>query len=360
MSGEVVLFADLHCHPYKPYADIDDTGMNSRVKDAVACLEQITRYCEKNKPDLVLFAGDMFHTRGKLSVQAYNAVHNVLEELGQHTKLVMIHGNHDQVDRGGADNSLEGLRHVCTVPLYTGWHRVGANNRIYDIFCIPYSVDDSAVRTLIRDRPVAHRKIADTALLLGHVGIQGAKLGADFVFPSPYDLTLDDLNLPEFDAAFLGHYHMHQQLAPNCWYIGAPMHHTWGDKGQRRGFMTYDVNTKMASHIELEFPQFVEIPTGQFNAPVGSYVKMQDTVSWAADVCEEVRTKHGWRSFEVVPVPSSAPKSHGPRLPVSVGMSMSDVLVKYVRSGLVTDPNLDEDYLLQLGQELLQLVEEAT
>jgi DNA repair exonuclease SbcCD nuclease subunit len=103
------------------------------------------------------------------------------------------------------------------------------------------------VTRLVKDSPFTDRLIA-------HLGLDGCDLGADFVYKNEGDWNLEKLHADRFDMGFFGHFHKHQKIRDNFYYVGAPMHHNFGDSGQPRGCLL-DRGGKL-SFIELDFPRF--------------------------------------------------------------------------------------------------------
>jgi DNA repair exonuclease SbcCD nuclease subunit len=329
--------------------------MNSRLADATNCIEQVITYCIKNKVDVALFGGDLFHVRRNINVTAFNAVYRALDGFECHgIPLAMIHGNHDQADRKGDEHSLLAMSDIVfdKPTWYTIRDRWG-NELPLDVLGIPYTENIEHLRDVV-NRPCpnkSHHKI-----MLGHFGVQGAKVGADFVYINPHDAAVDDLNLGAFDRAYLGHYHLHQKIAPNAWYIGAPLQHNWGDAGQLRGFLAYDTETRSHEFIPLKAPRFVCDP--DTDADVSDcFVRYTSDRTWSADEIEACRQSIRARSLEIVP-PKEHPTDGSENVHDSPpDASMYDVLERYVKSGIHPTNGLEKEYLLQLGREILEEVE---
>lgn len=345
----IVLFSDLHAHPFRPYATILPNGMNSRLADAISCVQQVLGVAVGADADLVLFGGDLFHARRTINVAAFNATYEAMAAfLVQGIPLAMIHGNHDQADKAGEEHSIHAFRTFATVVDQPGWQVVtGKSGEQYSLLGVPYSENLAHVRDAVREPgPRGHK------LLLAHLGVQGADLGADFVYENPHDATLADLNVDAFDACFLGHYHKHQQLAERCWYIGAPLQHTWGDRDQWRGCLIYDTETKDIQRVGLQAPRFEVMREGQPVPPEDCYLRVEDDRPWPDDRREEQRLQWKARSLEIVPAKNGATAA-GPRLDLAPSMSSQDMLERYILSGVQLAEGLDEQYLLQMGQEIL-------
>jgi len=358
---KILIFSDLHAHAFKPYATVRDDGMNSRLADAISCIHQIKDYCLKNDVDLILFGGDLFHVRKHIAVPTFNAVYEAMCEFHVYKiPMVLIPGNHDQADKEGTDHSIYAFSTFCNVANEPGWITVkGKSGAQYQILAIPYTENIEQLRQLTYE-PV---NLPGTKFLLAHLGMQGAKVGADFVYRNPHDPVIEDLNPDQYDFGFLGHYHIHQYLTNNICYVGAPLQHNWGDKGQTRGFLVYDTEAKTAQQVPLDAPQFIDWtndgnPTGLPNpACKGHYLREYSNFKHSLDDIEGVRQSVGARSYEVVPTRNGI-KAIDNRLGIGPGMSMAEVIERYVSSGVQINDDLDHHYLVQLATEVLEEVEE--
>lgn len=363
--AKVLLFSDLHGHPFKPYATLLSNGMNSRLADAVSCVKQVHDIAIERDVELVLFGGDMFHVRKNIPVAAFNSIYQEMAKFSLAKIPVLLdHGNHDQADREGEIYSVYAFSAFLNVVESPGWvYMDGAHGEPFSIMALPYTENLEHMRDMINtpcEYPEGHR------LLLGHLGIQGAEVGADFVYRNPHDATIEDLQPSEFDAVYLGHYHKHQQLAPNAWYIGAPLQHNWGDRGDRRGCLIYDTETKIHERIYLQAPEFVQVTeamveeaelVGADICPPDNYLRVVSNRIWSEDEREALRVHAKLRSVEII---LERPEQIvAPRMQVDPSLPVSDLLVKYVHSGLISTEGLDEDYLLQIGHEIMQEVDEV-
>lgn len=251
------MFSDLHLHAFKQFSKEEVGGVNSRLKDGLDIIKQIEEHVQ-NDTDItdVFFCGDLFHVRNNINVATFNKVIESVTDFAYNinkVKLYILAGNHDQATRDGEVTSLDAFQSISVrggkkIPIIKSPTNVP--HKYLDIVAAPYTENKDSVKKLIKGKH---------DLFFGHMGINGSIVGSDFVYNNPADWSLDDLNTHNFDALFFGHFHRHQQLTENSWYVGAPLHHNFGDEGQSRGFMVYDVNTKRAEHLPTRYPKFVTV-----------------------------------------------------------------------------------------------------
>ena len=371
---KLLLYSDLHAHPFKPYATVLPNGMNSRLADTISCVQQILDYCIHHPEiEAVLFGGDLFHTRGRLSVQAFNAIFETIAGF-QVRKIpqLLIDGNHDQADRHGSVVSIHTLRTVATVVDAPGWqHLQTRTGKFVAVMAVPYTENVQHLRELVNEPMPFSNGSPVPKIFLGHLGIQGAKVGADYVYPGPYDPAIADLNTSAFDYAFLGHFHLHQQLAPNACYIGAPLQHNWGDKNDpNRGFLVYDTDTRTVERVALRSPHFVEVEWDLLKIPsaqqgfqhyaTDGFLQVIDRRVWSEDEKEDLRIKLGARDLQVVQPADAQPQVSNRRVTITPGMGYSEILQSCIDSGVLPmEEGLDPDYLVMLGAEIFSEVEDG-
>jgi DNA repair exonuclease SbcCD nuclease subunit len=313
----------------------------------VSCIDQVREYADKVDAKMVLFGGDFWHVRRNIDTAALNEGLNAVAKFSQPVKI--IHGNHDQANSSGSIHAANPFKYLSNVQVIDkpGWIECDG----VDILGIPYTENKDDVKQLCRLKAPNKDSVK---ILLAHLGIQGASVGADFVYNNEADCELKDLNSKSFDYGFLGHYHLHQQLAKNICYVGAPLQHNWGDKFQKRGFVEYDTETKKIKHIECVAPKFVEMDDVEgWEAVVdpGNYVRLISDKEYSADEREDIRQRIGARTFEVSTY-TTAPEITA-RSTLTPNESYDKIIEKYIES---KGTDLDLGVLAEMGRSILQEV----
>ncbi len=330
--------------------------MNSRLSHIVDCISQIVAYCVDNDVDLVLFGGDLFHVRRTINVQAFNAVYSSLRSFSEvGVPVAAIHGNHDQANRSGTLHSLQPLQDFITVIDEPGWVVLqGRGGEYCAVLGVPYTENVEHLRDIVQE-PSPDSSVHK--IMLGHFGVQGAKVGADFVYTNPHDPSVGDMNCSGFDRVYLGHYHLHQQIAPSAWYIGAPLQHNWGDRDQFRGFVVYDTNKRTHELVSCAAPKFVYTSCDSDQVFDDCFVRIRDSRLWSSDEVVSKRKSLQACSLEIVPEEQFVKDESKPRLAVTPNTSFKESMEQYVLSGLHPTDGLEESYLLQLGNDILMEIE---
>lgn len=263
LIDELLVFSDHHAHPF-PYGsqEVMHNGVltNSRLVDACLVLDQMREYADAHKIQTIVFGGDLFHTREAVSTDAYNLTTHHLARLISNRCAYLMVGNHDYFDREGKVHALEGLKlwgrkwadRLSIVDWGQGHcdlheRHQGFRGDAYDLCFVPYTEDRQLAANTIKSH--ADLKVDGPKLLFAHLGMQGAKVGSDYVLVSDGDIGVDDIPYQKFAGCLFGHFHQHQPLFPNGWYIGASHQHNWGDVNTKRGFLHVRV---YIDHIEFE------------------------------------------------------------------------------------------------------------
>jgi DNA repair exonuclease SbcCD nuclease subunit len=194
-------------------------------------------------------------------------------------------GNHDYADRHGAVHALSALgaeyengSKRIVVDKVTAYS-LGPNMTGY---FVPYSDDREVLQSAFREQAIkanSAESMTHDQFLFFHCGIQGAKVGADYVMNHASDCTLGDLHTTAYSLAIGGHYHEHQYLTPNTLYVGAMLQHNWGDVGSKRGFLDVHLTDDgwKTTQVETKAPLFVSLDASQLHNPEFAFPPVDST-----------------------------------------------------------------------------------
>lgn len=245
MSVDFLAFSDVHAHPfpygasyimYPPFEGLH----NSRLIATIRALEGLADYAIANNIKVVTFSGDLYHTRTAVKTVARSLITHVIHEkfVKQGLTLVMIPGNHDYADRVGYIHSLQSLSYLSpNVHVMDTVRRLDVGTLTF--ISVPYSDGVKKARTdLERAAELAAKTpSSQTCVLLAHLGVQGARVGSDYVLMCPSDVDGGEIPFASFDLCLFGHYHQHQAIAKNAWFVGALTQQNWSDTNGNRGFL---------------------------------------------------------------------------------------------------------------------------
>jgi len=255
--------ADLHLG-YRAYHRLAPGGVNARERDvALAFRAALDRIIEL-RPDLVLVAGDVFH-----SVRPPNSA--IADAFRQFARLraalpdapvVIIAGNHDSpraVETGSILRLLGEIPGIVVVDDDARAIRLDALDA--SVLCLPHNALAGEQRVAVEPDPGAA-----TNLLMLHGTITGGGAEEKLRWVSEYggaQLDCSEIRPDRWDYIAVGHHHIATELAPNMWYAGAierTSTNIWAEAAGEKGFLTYDTETRRATFHAVPTRPVLDLP----------------------------------------------------------------------------------------------------
>jgi exonuclease SbcD len=251
-------FADAHIGVESVGGIDPKTGINVRVLDYLDTLDALIDFACEEDVDLVVFAGDAFHTNKPNPVYLNEFSKRILR-LKEQCPLVLLVGNHDGVKKNSSSaveiyNSLqvEGITvgsSMKTVIIDTKAGKV-------QVTTIPYPNKDE-IEVLPEQLKSISKKIDKNlpSILLGHFSVRQAITGSEsfYAMKAIADIDLEDIALPAYDYVALGHIHKHQDLStgrkdiPPTVYSGSIERVTFNEEHEEKGFVLGEISNKETS-----------------------------------------------------------------------------------------------------------------
>lgn len=238
----LVHLSDLHLG-YRQYQRLTPNGINQREWDVANSFRQAVDRIIALTPDLILVAGDVFHSSRPSNAAILHAFRQFLRirtELPE-TTVVMIAGDHD-MPRTTESGSIMGL-----------FESIGVHVAASDPRSI--KISDDVLVTAVPDVPgIATRYHANARMrhnvLLIHADVEDVvpRYYAD-LDRATTRVTRRDLELSQWSYVALGHYHPYQKVAENAYYSGSLDYtslNVWFDLEEsrnRKGFIECDLET---------------------------------------------------------------------------------------------------------------------
>lgn len=354
---EFLVFSDLHAHSH-PYGATRTIipGMsglyNSRLADCAFVLDEIFEYAKQREIKTVVFCGDLFHRRSSVSTDVRHVIVDRLHRFAdEDIQLHMIPGNHDMGDRKGNYHSLIGLGELSDyIHVYdqVGYHTCEGANFVF----APYTDSLSTTKWMLEAAGKLSEMSSLPSILFGHLGMQGAKVGSDFVLVADSDISVSDVPNDRFAACFFGHFHEHQQLFANGWYVGATHQHNWGDSNGQRGFLHAKVDKGKVSfeRIKTAAPEFIMTRLEEPSCiKENDFVKLLTTDKFLER--EKLKERWGLKHLEIVVETEDEETEFSLD---TTQLSPLAVLDQWVASKLPED--LDKDKVLNIGKDILKEV----
>lgn len=247
---------------YRAYHRVTSRGVNVREADVDAAFRQAIDRVVALDPDLVLIAGDVFHTVRPANAVIASAFRSIayLREERPRLPVLMIAGNHDSPKAVETGNILSLLQEIPGVVAVTqASERIRLDDIGASVLCVPHNALSGDTRPALDPDPEA-----DVNLLMLHGTVGGKTARRKIRFLSEYggEIIHDRTIGPDrWDYVALGHYHIATDLAPNMWYPGAlerTSTNIWIEDDPK-GFILYDTDTREAEFHEVATRPMVDL-----------------------------------------------------------------------------------------------------
>jgi DNA repair protein SbcD/Mre11 len=287
----VAHLADLHLG-YRAYHRLVAGGINVRERDVALAFRAALERVIQLEPDLVLVAGDVFHTVRPSNAAIADAFRQFsrLRAALPRAPLIMIAGNHDS-PRSVETGSI--LRLFAEIP---GVHAVDQETRTVffeesgvSVTGVPHAA--LAAGELLPDPDPRAR----LNILMLHGELTGPLAEQKLGFTSEFggaQIDADALRPERWDYIALGHHHVTTQIAPNVWYAGGierTSANIWKEN-TGKGFLTFDSDTGVVDFHELETRPVIDLP--RFSAQLEQDGSRSDPLYLdAADIDTQIRVR---------------------------------------------------------------------
>jgi len=365
--SRLIISADIHNKLFGAYAIEKNSVNNSRYKAIRDVLKQMLTHAKKVNAKAIVIVGDIYDTKNIIESYVYNTFWDFCVEVGEsNIDLYLIAGNHDISSLG--DETITLLHAFKQLPrVHVIDEPTIFTNDMFDGYCncvmVPFRRDVNICREYIKsakaaiedNRNEAFRKNSTPInMLFYHGAITGAKITSREFLDEKNSMHLADLYPNFFDLIFLGHFHKHQKLAENVWYVGSPLHHDMSDAGDSRGFYDVDMKTFKLTFVPTVFPTFNKILIAARNElskiDALSAVDYYDITITANDVYEKdvkhLRTKQNIKiAFE------NEGERAETRIDVKVDTDIEIIVDKYVDNQKHT---LNDRMLKDMGKKIIR------
>ena len=285
----LVHLADIHLG-FRQYQRQTPAGINQREADVAASMRRVIDKVIELKPDLVLIAGDVFHTvrpTNPAILHAFIQFSRLTASLPG-TRIVMVAGNHDtpRSAETGSILKLFSQLGIDVVERESKWIRVDEHD--LTILAVPDSPRDKP--RFERDTTVKYN------ILMYHGEIEGVlpNWGRE-LDRSPMTISLKELGPHKWDYVALGHYHVYRPLDDHSFYPGSVDYtstNPWGELAeeqrtdvQGKGIVEYDLTRKTHQFHPIPLPRkWVDLPaiSGEGLSPAS----LDEAIRDALDNCE--------------------------------------------------------------------------
>ncbi|MGW8177323.1 MAG: metallophosphoesterase family protein [bacterium] len=379
---KVVAIADVHMSNKLPYARPTEDGRTDRLDEQVALWEAVSVTAVKEKADAILILGDLFD---KSLVDAVTLTATVEAIVAMPCDVWILPGNHDASTITGGRFTVEAFDAMKKKRVHV--FKPGETRYINEwlrFHPVPFCPSEDAMTWINGyQSEIASSPASGMDVLLLHHSIVGCEhLGWTC------DQGLDsELICEGFDAVFAGHFHEHQKFGPDLqgMYLGAPMHHNYGDVGRGAQFwvITFAETGKITTQaMDPNLPKFFKAElddelnsVGEWDPTIhmpvrGDFVRYE---VWATaerwteikprvvENVEEMRLMGIRASFKHKPIRAHGVRFGTPRHGVT-SVSMEGFVKKYVEVAWDSASHSAEDNaaILGIGLNILGEVKDAS
>ena len=280
---KIAHLADLHLG-YRAYHRMNARGGNMREADVADAFRQAVNRVVEIRPDLVLVAGDVFHTVRPSNTAIADAFRqfSLLADRLPDVPVVMIAGNHDSprsADTGNILNlfrEIDGVRVVCDE-----CRSIRLPELDTSILCLPHVALSTGEEVEMEPDPGSKHNV-----LMLHGTIRGEKADQKLVYMSEYggaEIPEEKLAYGDWDYVALGHYHKMEELASNAWYPGGlerTSTNIWFER-EDKGFLVYSTRTQRAEFEPVQTRPMIDLPRIQAEG-VGA-AELDETIRGAVE-----------------------------------------------------------------------------
>ena len=239
--------ADTHLG-YSAYRKVKaETGLNQREEDIYSTFQEFVEIAVKEKPDLILHAGDLFDSVRPSNRAIAFTLGQLLLLSSASIPMVIISGNHETPRLRETGSIFKVFEHIPGI--YPVYHQrmetvsldIGGGK--VEIFALPHLGNEERFREeMEKMRP--GKKGFNIALLHGSlVGLDLGYLKGDF-----NEIKISGRVLTQgFDYIALGHFHDHTVISGNCAYSGATERFSFTEAGKSKGFIELTVEDEKST-----------------------------------------------------------------------------------------------------------------
>lgn len=256
MGIKIATFSDFHLG-VTTYGTIDaNTGLNTRVINALKSLDTMIEYCITNQIKYIAFAGDMYKNNLPSPTLQRELNIRIKYAADKGITIFIMSGNHDVSPLETAKCPMD--------PFGT----LGVNNIYHSRFEKEYYINDN-LRILMLPTYCSQNEIENIlqkhndnirTIVVGHLTVLGAQLNDWLLEKNENAINIKIFDDKNIIAVVLGHLHKYQILGNNplVYYTGSLQRIDFTEEFQEKGFVVLDVEDDNVSY------EFVEVQSQKF------------------------------------------------------------------------------------------------
>lgn len=196
----------------------------SNAKETDEMCEKIYEKIKEINPDIIVCLGDILDRHETIHVSPLTRATQFLKTLSELAPLYAIIGNHDRPNNSNfltTEHPFNALKQWSNTVVVDRVVRTTINGHL--LVFVPYVYPGRFVEALltIDDNPNWYK---EATAIFAHQEFYGAKMGV-------VNSIIGDVWPLENPLVISGHIHDYDELQSNLIYVGTPISHAWGDKG---------------------------------------------------------------------------------------------------------------------------------
>ena len=259
MTMKLIHFSDTHLG-YSEYHKIDsETGINQREQDFYNAWNYIIDDIISKKPDLVLHAGDLFHTTRPSNRAIAVALEGIQKISACKIPLVFISGNHSTPKIRATGSIFESIALFPNV--YAAYKSRYERFRFQDcdIHCVPHCSLSEELEKAFQEISIMPDSKFNVLTTHGAWACSKDYSMGEFNeqrIPDP-EISLNK----KFDYIALGHYHKYLELSDHTVYSGSTERTSFNEANYTSGYVFIDLDKKTREYIQIPSRKMIKLPS---------------------------------------------------------------------------------------------------
>lgn len=239
----------------------------SMIDDQKYILNQILKIIDKEKPDAVIIAGDVYDKQVP-SIEAVELLDSFISDISKRkTTTFIISGNHDSAERLAFGSSLMAMGKIYISPVYNGKiskYTLKNDFGSANFYLLPF-VKPSHVKRFFPDKKIESYTDAikvvidnlklDTSeinILIAHQFVTGAsRTESEEISVGGLD-NVDASVFEDFDYVALGHIHRPQKIGTErIRYCGTPLKYSFSEVNDTKSVPIIEINSKEDFNLRM-------------------------------------------------------------------------------------------------------------
>ncbi|RPI02548.1 MAG: exonuclease SbcCD subunit D, partial [Calditrichaeota bacterium] len=247
---------------YSEYTKIDPvTGLNQREQDVYNAWKQVIDAVFMHHPDVVIHAGDLFHTPRPSNRAIRIALEGIQKISSAGIPLVLISGNHETPRIRATGSIFESL--ALFPHVYAAFSSRLETFSIEDVtfFALPHCSLTEELEKAIEELKSAKQKNAGPHVLVSHGAWSGKASYSMGEFNEQRLPDFEKITGSPFAYVALGHYHRHVQIRSNIAYSSSTERTSFNEYNAPCGYLTVDLDSHQSVYHEIESRPMIKAPT---------------------------------------------------------------------------------------------------